>query len=339
MEIISLMSRCNNKCIFCMVEDAIKTSRDMPFNDIRECINKLPAGAVVDLFGGEPTLYPFFFETLDLLREKGLRITIATNGKQFKDRDFAKKVAGYAPANIRTSIHGYNAATHDSLTRVRGSHADSLAGIRNMLELGLRVVVNYVVFNTNVTELSAATHELHEYGIRNFKYSLPIRAMNFPDLLSDLDSVRNCLVPTLDYLTSTSSTFLIEKAPFCLAPQYAGSYYMEGSPDMIRDLPRLYVKTHKCRACLLKTYCHGIENGYYSVHAESGINALDRSDLPADFIKTVTLYELLNRKIEGPPFELFHISDENVLMEEDNFQKYITLCDEARAHSRLIGII
>ena len=338
MEVLRLMGHCSNRCIFCMVREEIEAGEDIPFVILKGRLDQLPKGTAVDLFGGEPTLYPGFFQLLEYLCDKGLPFQIASNGKRFKKRQFAERVARFKPVQVRTSLYGADAQSHDFLTQTRGSFEDTLLGIRNMNDIGIPVSVNYLIFQRNVKQIFEATKRLTDLGVCSFKYSLPIMTDSYEYLLADIGSVRRSLIPTLHYLNSLGLMFVIEKAPFCLAPEYVKNYFMESSPEMIQSLPDIFVKMRVCSKCLLETYCLGIDSGYFKRYAEADVHALNWNDLPRDLVRNVSWDQLMNAEINSG-FALFHLTDEETLLEPGNLERFLRLSDEKQRHGSLIGLI
>lgn len=338
MEVLRLMGHCNNKCFFCMVEEEIATGKDIPLDILKSRIEKIARGTAVDLFGGEPTLYPHFFELLEYLHDEGVSFHIATNGRRFSDVRFAQKVAEFSPVLVRTSLYGSDGDTHDSLTRTRGSFSETLLGIQNMVKLNMSVSVNFLIFRNNCGQILRATEILTSMGVNDFKYSVPVRTGGFVDALSTIETIRTNLLPALDYLHSLGAKFVIEKAPLCLAPKYIQDYFMESTPEMLSNLSQIFLKAEVCNECVLATYCPGIERGYFSHFGEAGLVALDWDDLPPNVIHNLTLDELLAFQSDNC-FELFRVTDEDSLFEPENVNKLLNLVRENRLRGRVIGLV
>src|SRR6188768_3569237 len=81
--IVRLMSRCNNRCIFCMVDEEIHTSSDLPFEHAISAIEAQPITTKIEFFGGEPTIYPNFLKLLAFARHRGHECSLATHGRTF----------------------------------------------------------------------------------------------------------------------------------------------------------------------------------------------------------------------------------------------------------------
>ncbi|KAF0127684.1 MAG: hypothetical protein FD154_30 [Elusimicrobia bacterium] len=93
----------------------------------------------VSLTGGEPTLHPEFFQLLNYFRRRlpGTPITLLSNGRRFADRRFASRFAAAArpPFAAAIALHGPAPRVHDAVAGVRGAFAQTVRGIKNLLEL------------------------------------------------------------------------------------------------------------------------------------------------------------------------------------------------------------
>ena len=146
---IPVWNKCDNRCRMCANDPSfarVPSGRYLLKNQIRRFESYLSGrkGAyaknsgnirALNLTGGEPTRNPDLLKLLAYFRRR-LRgeFTLLTNGRRFADPVFASAVlsAAKAPFTAAISLHGPNASVHDSITGVRGSFADSLAGMKNI---------------------------------------------------------------------------------------------------------------------------------------------------------------------------------------------------------------
>ena len=91
--LVRLMSRCNEKCLFCMVADEISQSTDLGYDEAVNNILGQPLGTLIEFFGGEPTIYPRFLDLLHCARSHGYPCSIASNVRIFHSETFTKRVA------------------------------------------------------------------------------------------------------------------------------------------------------------------------------------------------------------------------------------------------------
>jgi len=174
METIQIWNRCNNRCVMCT--NPLWFSREAPsaysFAEIDSRIRRVPDAACADglqISGGEPTIHPRFFDILRSLRERVPRrkIYVLTNGRMFAYDDFAREALAFDGLVFEIPLLGHTARLHDRVTGARGSFAQTVAGVRNILkrkkksqELEIRVVL--------VRQNYKAADKIAEFAHRSF---------------------------------------------------------------------------------------------------------------------------------------------------------------------------
>src|ERR1700709_2304759 len=120
--IVRLTASCNNRCAFCLVDDEIASRNFRPFSEIAAEIDQSPPGEPIDIFGGEPTIDPTFWQVLEHAVATERPVSLATTCRLFAHRPSAERLArlNHLGLTIRTSLLGHDAALHDRLNGVRG---------------------------------------------------------------------------------------------------------------------------------------------------------------------------------------------------------------------------
>src|ERR1035438_3113966 len=98
------------------------------------------AGRIVQFSGGEPTIYPRFFDVLRLAKEMGFSHTqVATNGLKFTDLEFAQRAK---EAGLHTLYLQFDGVCDDVYRRTRGESLweKKLRAIENVKKAGLKIV-------------------------------------------------------------------------------------------------------------------------------------------------------------------------------------------------------
>ena len=141
--------QCNIGCVFCSnpVEGFRHTTDKYSYETLRTKILDYKRGLqtfvkfdeVRDYFnltGGEPTLHPDFLKILATIRIEfpSNLIRLLSNGRMFSDEDFARRTCGIAglPFEIAVPMFGYDARTHESISRTPGSFDETVRGLRNL---------------------------------------------------------------------------------------------------------------------------------------------------------------------------------------------------------------
>jgi len=142
---IPIWHKCNSNCIMCTNMDSFIASPDDHYDfdfqmqRLKKFSRKLTLKDHFLFSGGEPTLHPGFLSILTAFRKKIPRVPICllTNGRKFCYPDFTRDVLrlGKTPFDTVVTIHGFDAPTHDSITRSRGSFSQSMLGLENIFKL------------------------------------------------------------------------------------------------------------------------------------------------------------------------------------------------------------
>lgn len=168
---VSLLSRCNLGCVYCvaglgdarsggdggpvgedgrgigsgMVVDE-ELGQSLEASELLEIIRKLHAQLgleTVRLTGGEPLLYPGLTGVVEGLRSMGIRrISLTTNGSLLERKAAALKQAGLESINV--SLDAIDEAVFVRMSR-RNSVVRVIRGIDSALDAGLSVKLNAVV--------------------------------------------------------------------------------------------------------------------------------------------------------------------------------------------------
>ncbi len=141
--------QCNIACVFCSnpVEGFRDTVAQYSFEEIKRKLAEYKQGMrtfvkfdeVRDYFnltGGEPTAHPEFLKILALIRTEfpGILVRLLSNGRMFAYEDFARRTCGIArtPFEIAVPMFGYDAKTHESISRTPKSFEQTTQGLRHL---------------------------------------------------------------------------------------------------------------------------------------------------------------------------------------------------------------
>jgi MoaA/NifB/PqqE/SkfB family radical SAM enzyme len=125
---------CNNGCPDCG-RDKTKVSL--------EGIAKAAAGAdpgysELELYGGEPFARADIFKALDRVPRR-FGLNLYSNARAFSYGDLAAKLKKYNVHCVKTAVFSPDRERYEALTRVPGSFAQAMAGIRNLAAAGIPV--------------------------------------------------------------------------------------------------------------------------------------------------------------------------------------------------------
>jgi MoaA/NifB/PqqE/SkfB family radical SAM enzyme len=146
---VGIVYRCNQVCTFCELADM---DTDLSPERVREAIDQsLARGSRrLILTGGEPTLSPRLVEYTRYARDRGMeQIELQTNAVLLDRPGFAEALREAGLTSAQVSLHGPDAEVSDQLTAAPGTHRRTLLGVDNLLRVGVRVLLNHLVFKDN----------------------------------------------------------------------------------------------------------------------------------------------------------------------------------------------
>jgi radical SAM protein with 4Fe4S-binding SPASM domain len=106
------------------------------------------------LTGGDPLLHPEFPTIYRHMRERGMVVTLFTNGTTVTDATLAV-LRHHPPHEVEVSIHGATPGTHDGVTGMPGSFEACWGGIDRLAGAGLRVTLKTMLTSANRGEFHA----------------------------------------------------------------------------------------------------------------------------------------------------------------------------------------
>ena len=154
---------CNLKCPYCRRDNI---SAGLSLKESRYIID-----SIVDHYrpllifsGGEPLLYPYFFEVASYARKRGLKLALATNATLI-DKNLAKKIKSIGFHRIAVSLDGARQDINDSL-RGAGSFLRTMTGIQYLKSQNIELQINTTIFRRNFRKILSIYKLCLELGIK-----------------------------------------------------------------------------------------------------------------------------------------------------------------------------
>jgi GeoRSP system radical SAM/SPASM protein len=171
----ALTNRCNFKCRHCY-------SRSDPFqeldrSDLFKSIEKIAAARVLSLNfgGGEPLLRKDILEIAAFSVQKGLRVSMNSNGYLIS-RETAASLRASGFSKVGISLDSHAPGVHDRFRGIDGSHERAVAALGYLNEAGIKTSISTVICRVNhtaVPELIAFARKqgVQQLNFHNFKCS------------------------------------------------------------------------------------------------------------------------------------------------------------------------
>ena len=163
--------RCDNFCVMC--SQPPKEADDSWLVD--ELLQAIPLFSPdtrsLGITGGEPALLgERLFQLLAVVRDHLPRtaLHLLSNGRAFADSEFSRQLAALRHQDLLVAIPLYSdiAQEHDFVVQARGAYDETIRGILNLKQLGVRVEIRVVIHSQTVERLP----ELATFIARNLTF-------------------------------------------------------------------------------------------------------------------------------------------------------------------------
>ena len=226
---------CNLRCQFCYyIEDLERgQTEDWSTEQLKRRLRlaRRLGKTALDLTGGEPSIRPDIFELIAYAKSIGYTdVNMISNGLKLSKAPFCEELVEAGLNDVLFSLHSPDAAEHDLLTRVRGSHARLMKAMANMRAQGVSGRVNTVVSNINYKRTAQLLELLVPYSpaavnLIVFNPSETARSCTGSDAtrIEDYWAISTEIGSALDKYKDQFPTVNVRFLPFCLLPGYEGT--------------------------------------------------------------------------------------------------------------------
>ena len=155
---ILLTEQCNHYCLMCsqppkVIDDSYLLERAF------DLISLIPKDTQsLGFSGGEPTLYGD--RLIDLIKHTKIQLPhtsndILSNGRRFKDKEFARRFAGikHPDCMIGIPIYSDDPVRHDYVVQAHGAFDETIQGILNLKRFGQKVEIRIVLHKETIGRL------------------------------------------------------------------------------------------------------------------------------------------------------------------------------------------
>jgi MoaA/NifB/PqqE/SkfB family radical SAM enzyme len=267
---------CNNLCRFCVQGNKRHRFAPPPAGKLKKdlCEGRKTADGVV-FTGGEPTLRKDLLDLVSHARELGYRtVQIQTNGRVFASKKACREAVAAGATEFSPALHGHTAALHDYLTRAPGSFGQTVAGIRNLKDLGQIVLSNSVVTRPNFRNLPELASLLVALGVDQFQLAFvhPVGTAGefFYTIVPRMAMAAPFIMRALDVGLARSIPVCTEAVPYCMLPGHEACVVEDRIPRtrvidaeaVIEDYRRYRLEEGKlkgpaCGSCRRDGVCEG----------------------------------------------------------------------------------
>ena len=166
---INLTQRCNLNCVHCYLggpDSAFRSQKDeLNTDQWLSIIDKITGAGCLNLLltGGEILLRPDFGVIYSKAVNSGMLVNVFTNGTLLNN-NVISLFEDLPPQIVEISLYGATAATYEAITRVKGSFAKCLSGIRRLSQRKIKLKLKTMILAQNCHELEEIKNIAYEYG-------------------------------------------------------------------------------------------------------------------------------------------------------------------------------
>lgn len=182
---IELTRRCNLRCVHCYLGNASglqkPLSNEMSTSQVLSVIDEISEAGCLYLLitGGEPLIREDFSRIYSHAKQRGLVLTIFTNGTLITDR-IVDLFSDMPPRVVEISLYGATSHTYEKVTRVSGSYNKCLNAVKRLLERKIPVGLKTILMTLNKHEFAEIEDIAKSFGVK-FRFDAAI----FPRLDGD----------------------------------------------------------------------------------------------------------------------------------------------------------
>jgi len=157
---LEVTARCNLRCGHCYINlpagDALARERELTAQELYGILDQITDEGCLWLLltGGEPFLRPDFLDVYMYAKQKGLLLTVFTNGTTITPR-IADHLATWPPFSVEITLYGYSQETYEQVTGVAGSHQRCMQAIELLLERSVPLKLKSTPTRVNHHEIQA----------------------------------------------------------------------------------------------------------------------------------------------------------------------------------------
>lgn len=216
---LTITRKCNNFCEWCYTQNKLNCE-SMKYEDAIACVDKLKKLGTnrIVLIGGEPTLYSNIIELINYISSKGIKVSIATNGRKFSDLEFSKKVIDAGVNSINISLKATSEEEYLKYTKSLGLN-EAIRGYHNLRELGFdNVSLSYVIVSDNKENFNKVIRVIEDNNLKNivFQFVKPVLELKDTDELLDIKSMGKFVTYIYNEMAKTRTNYCLEISfPLC----------------------------------------------------------------------------------------------------------------------------
>ncbi len=209
--------KCNLACKHCYSNSGVVHEEELTTEQALDVVDQLADAGVTALAfsGGEPLTRKDFFEVATHAANRGLYVSLASNGTLLT-KENVQKLKKAKVNYVDISIDGSTSKTHDDFRGVAGAFDKAVTGLKNCVEADLCVCIATTVSKKNMDELPAIIDLAEQIQAERFTYFnfIPTgRGKNYLDQDLSPQEREKVMQYLLNRMSSGCKTTILTTAP------------------------------------------------------------------------------------------------------------------------------
>lgn len=170
---LELTLKCNENCFHCGSRCSAQMPHGLELEQYKSLLDEVKENfgtkLMIALTGGEPLLYPKFFDLVEYIRSLGFPWGMTSNGTLIT-KDTARRLKECGMRTISVSIDGVR-DTHNRYRKMERGYELAMRGIQNLIDLNSfdSIMVTTVVNHENISELDELFEIFNDMDINEWR--------------------------------------------------------------------------------------------------------------------------------------------------------------------------
>ncbi len=214
---------CNSKCFFCYNPKSLELNSQLKTGSIFKILDDLKDANVfhINFNGGEPLIRKDFCTIAEYAGKLNFSLHMNTNATLITDK-IAATIHKYFQCICSTFL-GSSPKIHDTITQFNGSFNKTSIGIKKLIDLGVRVEINYTSCKDNLHYIYETAKYCADLGVTDFlistviptKDNLETEVLNKKDFVEIFQVIKQIKDEGL-----FQKVYLPDPIPFCEFPEF-----------------------------------------------------------------------------------------------------------------------
>ncbi len=224
---VNVCYTCNSNCVFCAANCGnVPSGRKLSLNEYKQLFSFQPLrqGDIVVINGGEPTLCDDLIEMIKYNTSHGAQTILFTNGRKLSNSSYCELLIRAGVSRLTIPFYGYNAATHDAVTKSTGSFTQLEQALTNLEffreEHSFEIELKILLCRSNMTQLLGIFNAVCDHNFDRMQVSgiIPSKTAQENNEILTRDETFTAVNGFLDAIWSRigKSRFDLMGIPLCL---------------------------------------------------------------------------------------------------------------------------